>query len=327
MLWWLIACQDDGLTVHNAEPEASITSPMDGAAVLEGEALTLAALIGDDQTPTDELWVQWRSDLDGELVQAIELIDDEVVLELPAGLDEGEHLLELVVVDAEGASASDTVTVIVEENTAPELELVDPEPFDVVQAFEPLPLTASVTDEHSPADELVVLWSSDLDGELVGAAELRDGLARLTLPNGLSPGLHELRVEAIDPLGAKGAATVVVEASEELDEPPVVVITSPTQGGAYDAHSTVTFSAQVSDDLTDADEVHLSWSGLVEQDWMEGELEAYADSTGAVSFTMTLACDDIGGSRDYEAWVEVLATDGAGNTSGDRVDFTTSCLR
>ena len=51
LLSMLAACQDTGVTVHNAAPTADITSHEDGDAVLEGSGLTLTGTVGDaDET-------------------------------------------------------------------------------------------------------------------------------------------------------------------------------------------------------------------------------------------------------------------------------------
>jgi hypothetical protein len=45
------ACQDAGLQKHNSEPEATITSPADGAAFAEGDTVVVTGAVSD---PNDD---------------------------------------------------------------------------------------------------------------------------------------------------------------------------------------------------------------------------------------------------------------------------------
>lgn len=51
-LMLLAGCQDAGLQKHNSAPTATITSPSDGAAFAEGDAVSLVGAVSDPNDDT-----------------------------------------------------------------------------------------------------------------------------------------------------------------------------------------------------------------------------------------------------------------------------------
>ena len=68
----LSGCSDRGLMVYNGAPTVTITNPIEGAEVPEGEALFLEGIVNDDGG-FDNLDVDWIDSVDGPLAEDVEI--------------------------------------------------------------------------------------------------------------------------------------------------------------------------------------------------------------------------------------------------------------
>ncbi len=323
-LFLALGCHDDGLTVHNSSPEVAVTSPMDGATVLEGQELTLRGSVGDAESALEELEVYWESSLSGTFTGALLAEEDTVELVLPAGLDLGTHTLQLTAIDESGAATSDRIEVTVVANTSPVVAIVSPEGGETVAADATMTLVGTVSDEHTSTDDLVVLWESGLAGQLLGEESVAGHTVTLTLPEGLEPGLHGLTLKAFDDLGAHDSDSVQVEALD--DAAPTVVITSPGAGEVYDFQDTIVVQATVSDDRDSPEQIALEWGGLVEESWVTGVAQTAPDSNGEVFFSLVLECGNLGNTGAYSWTLSVTAEDTGGKTGSDGLAIQSNCM-
>jgi hypothetical protein len=323
------ACND--LTVSNVPdlpPEVVIIQPLDDAVVLADAPITFRATVYDFGTPPERLQLAWGSSLDGEMRGGIITDEGEVTLELPSGLSAGEHRIELTAVDPDGQAGSDTVGITAEPNTAPSVTFVYPTDGASVGAESPLTLVANIVDEHTPTPDLVLIWESDLDGQLPGEATIAGTAATLDLPGGLSGGSHSVTVRAIDPGGAQGADTVSLEAGAD-NQPPTVEIVLPILDDAHAQNTTLVIEALFTDDNDSAEQISLVWGGLmVDWAWAEEEGPEHPTSDGRASFTVLLDCtyyDPIDMGTPYQYQVSVIATDTGGLSAQDWVTFWSNC--
>ncbi len=216
----LVACGDNGLTVHNNAPVVSITSPGEGASVVEGESLSFAAKVVDEQSEIAELSLSWTLDgtarLDGE-----SSVSGDTVLLVPAGaFTPGEHVVALVAIDPQGESGTDSISFSVIENGVPTVSFLSPADGLAYLAGEPISVDVAFDDADEPdLAKLALTWSgSATDGASLPSNPDSDGHARLVLSPAV--GAHSLSVTAQDSHGATASALVtfsVVEGDEDGD--------------------------------------------------------------------------------------------------------------
>jgi hypothetical protein len=246
--------------------------------------------------------------------------DNSVELILPTGLDEGEHVVEFSATDANGSVGTDSIVVVAEPNTAPEVSIISPGAGSV-SSYQPLTMVATLTDGHTRSEDLVWIWTSSVDGELSGDAELSGSTLSLYLADGLSEGVHELELQGIDEQGAVGVDRVTVEA--ESNAAPEVVFVLPESGSHYEDHSTVVVEVEITDDNDRGEDLELTWGGLVDYEWCTGELPSTGSSGGVVTTTLRIECNHYYGESDF--FISVSAMDSAGATGQGSVVVSTTC--
>ena len=109
----LAGCGQDGkLAVYNAEPQAEITAPVDGAAVLSGTPLALRGAASDDNDSSAALSARWFVN-DAEACPAASPAADGTTT-CDVTVPEGDTVsIRLEVIDPQGEAGTDTVTLSV----------------------------------------------------------------------------------------------------------------------------------------------------------------------------------------------------------------------
>lgn len=214
----LLACQQD-IAVRDVllPPSVRFEAPEDGETFAERDTVALIVLVTDDQDAPEVLGVRWVSDIDGPLQPTATTRDG--VSDASTLLSPGRHRIEVTVTDSDGLTASAARTVAVTDDPdAPQVEIVRPLTGD--DAIENLPYTISarVTDDRDAPEDLQVVVSSDLDGEL--CRPLVDALGELFCDVNLSAGRHRLSFEATDLQGNLGRAEAFLRAlsHEDIDD-------------------------------------------------------------------------------------------------------------
>ena len=177
---------------------------------------------------------------------------------------EGESEIHLEVTDPDGATGSDTVVIDLVLTDTPEVTIEEPTEDGAYYADVPTAFSALVTDGEDASDDLVVSWSSDLDGELDVANEPgADGIVTGELL--LSEGVHALELSAEDSIGKVGTASVeiTVRATNTLPE---CQLTEPADGSSGEEGVEITFRAVISDDDVLADKLSVAWSSNLDGD-------------------------------------------------------------
>jgi len=257
-------------------PSAEITEPLEGGLYYSDHKVTLAGVVDDAEDDPLNLVVWWESDEDGELDLDTQP-DSDGVLSDGAYLSEGEHLLTLTAQDSSGKTGSDSVLISVgPPNSAPGCTITAPSsggagPEGTVVSFE-----ATVDDADLPANELLVMWESDKDGELGESTPTSAG-GVVYATSALSVATHTITVTVADEIGDACTDHVIYT----VGTPPTVSLDLPAGGEVFAQGDLVSFQAQVSDSEDAPTDLDLSWSSSV-----DGVLSTQgADSTGLAGFT------------------------------------------
>ena len=193
-----------------------------------GEPLSVCAAVTDPDPGHTllDLRVALTSDRSGVLWSSD---DAEGPLDVPCGsegnvsldviaLAEGEHVLQLLAFDPLGASAVDqvTVTIVGPEDAPPTCSILSPEPGTAIPDDETLLVSAQVLDDVDEPGDLVLTWTSSIDGELEAGVSDSSGVVSASFDD-LSPGSHYIVLSALDSEAGAGACGVAVTVVECLD--------------------------------------------------------------------------------------------------------------
>ncbi len=206
----------------NESPTARITSPKTGAVFPSGTMIKLFGLVDDLEDDPADLRAQFRSSLTGELTDWLTPQQDGQVSETLV-LEDGDHLLTLVVQDSEGAEGvSEAISVHVTPNEPPEVLF---EPLDQVfyNEGDGILLIAEVSDDTTDPESIVLQWTSSLDGPLPcpGAVDPTGEVACLLAM--LHPGDHVITLVATDEGGKSGQDMLEVTVNGLPSAPEVTI--------------------------------------------------------------------------------------------------------
>ena len=238
------ACSEHKLEVSNATPEATITSPTDGAVIEEGEFIATGS-VSDPDERTEALAASWW--LNGELIcpdaTPAEFGNTSCAMEL----SEGEAEIKLQVRDSDDAVGLDVVNVTTEPgeeppNTPPECAITAPDSGSILSPGDDVLLTGTATDIDQGAHTLGAIWESDTDGVLGDTAPNTDGTIQVVAAP-LSPGLHVVSLTVTDATGEVCTDSISVRAGTA----PEITITAPAGGAVLPEGTPVVFTASVSD--------------------------------------------------------------------------------
>lgn len=215
------ACgSDSGLERVNAPPTAEILAPEPGSVFRQGGgAIVLAGLVADSFDVPVALAVSFELDAATEVNASVDA-DGAVSGTLADDLALGEHLLDLLVTDVDGASAraSSWFTVLGPVG-APTVAITAPADGTAFAFGSTVTFTGTATDLATAADDLAFAWRSSLDGALAGAIS-GDGASAVLAA--LSEGTHVVTLEVTDGDGEVGSdsISVVVEPEGPVEPEP-----------------------------------------------------------------------------------------------------------
>ena len=163
---FVLACQNDTVIEkqENVAPSVLIVSHSDGMIALDGYSERMRATVSDENHDFDELSVAWYVD---------ETLMCDWATVSPGGdascdiqFFEGNSSVIVQVSDPVGAGAIHEIAVNVEPTASPEVEIVTPDGVGNLYNDQLVSLSATVSDTEDDAQDLIVSWSSSLDGEL-----------------------------------------------------------------------------------------------------------------------------------------------------------------
>jgi hypothetical protein len=294
---------------RNEEPQAEISSPLDGQEVKEGVYFLASGRVSDSDDPTEQLMVTWFSEGEARCMDLSPMADGRTECGMSIGTEDAD--IELYVEDPSGDSYQASVRIKAIPATGPGIEIIAPEPEGYTLG-EKLLFQGTVSDGEDVATALRVWWWSDLDGELdIDLAQDDDGSV-IGYYEWLSLGTHVLRLWAEDTSGRANSAEVLVNILPE-PAPPVVTINSPLDGSDYTLGDSVLFEATIGDERTPVIELSIEWTSSLDDILST----AATDSLGKSSFTVETLSEG-----SHEIFLSV--TDGDGMTNTEHVSLTVS---
>jgi len=280
----LTAC-DDGkdatITVSNSDPSASILSHVDGDAIIEGVQTEFKGVVSDPEDDYDSLLVTWMSGGTAICPEQPAIADGTTsCLFSLSRADSGE--VTLLVKDTRGASAVAKVTLDVLPTNPPSVSITGPEEGRRYYEDVPLSFSAEVSDPESDADELDLIWESDLQGELSIDPPSSSGIVEGEVY--LREGDHIVTVVASDPDGNTDTDSIYLQVGGP-NTAPSCAFTSPEEDAVIEDGEVVLLQGT-------ADDVDVGPTGLFAtfESSENGELGTVTpDSDG----TITLGIDDL----------------------------------
>ena len=184
-----LGCSDATLSVKFAPPTVTILTPETGYTEYNTNPWEFRGLATHSSGSLDGSLVSWSSNIDGQIHEGT--VDDEGITNFSYTLSGGEHDITLRVVDANGESATDAVSVTVLENLAPVIERIDITPQNPTYLDT---LIASAQGLSDPEGEpVVVTWAWEKNEVVLPSAtsetltpdnfEIGDQLVAIATPN------------------------------------------------------------------------------------------------------------------------------------------------
>ncbi len=253
----LVACKgDDGLTVHNADPVARITSHADGDTVPEQQLVILEGTASDPDV-NDTLTATWKA---GDTVLCPATAPDgEGFTSCEARLEAGQGEIRLIVQDQDDASDFDSVSLDIVASDVPMVSISAPSASEDYYADALVSFAGTVSDTEDPAADLEVWWESSLDGRLESVDTTPSASGVVSGSTYLSVGEHEVSLRATDTTDKTGKASVVIEVLP-ANTAPSCEITAPLDNGVGEFGDLILFEATVSDPDISADRLMVSWT-------------------------------------------------------------------
>ena len=99
------------MTRPDGPPTVGIVDPLPGAVIPQAEEVLVHAIVGDEETALEDLFVEWTSDVDGYVARPVPDAEGWTEGEWRSPRTPGDHVLTVTVTDACGQSAEDSVPV------------------------------------------------------------------------------------------------------------------------------------------------------------------------------------------------------------------------
>ncbi len=200
------------------------------------------------------------------------------------------------------------VVAVADNNAAPTITITNPTANEEL-SYRARSFTAEAIDPgHDNPEAGVVVWSSDIDGELCRVQGFYyAGLATRCSPL-LSLGTHVITATAIDPHGAASQDVVTVQA---INHAPTVDVTAFPAGSSFFANQTIRLGALANDvdEGSPFDQTRLIWSSNLDGELGDGTGLEVSLSVGTHTLTATVT-DELGLSAQDTTTVTIASGEG-----------------
>ena len=203
------ACDSDkGVTRFNAAPTANITSHMDGVELSEGVTIQFEGTVTDPDHDVSELEAMWS--VNGTTICDYTPAGEEGRTVCEHIIAEEDNEVSLIVKDPESSTGNAAISFTVSPTDAPTAEIQNPTEDGVYYSDQKITFMGVVDDTEDSADELVVNWKTDTNGDL--------GIDSTPSTNGdvqgyayLDEGQHAVELHVVDTTGKNGFTSVVID--------------------------------------------------------------------------------------------------------------------
>ncbi|MDA3866648.1 MAG: CpcT/CpeT family chromophore lyase [Salinivirgaceae bacterium] len=186
--------------LDNSVPTIAIVAPENNSEHVFTDAITFTCEVTDNEdTQIGADQIIWSSSIDAEMGSGISLTTNE--------LSVNTHTIYATVLDSHGASATDSIQIVVSPNNAPEIQITSPANEEVFTENTTINFTCSVSDtEEQNLTNEQIIWTSSIDGEM--------GYGQSLEYNSLTIGEHTIVATATDSHGASTANSIVITVEE-----------------------------------------------------------------------------------------------------------------
>jgi hypothetical protein len=196
------------------KPVVEIDAPVDANIHLMMEPLELVGTVFDADQAPETLSVSLSSSLDGLLWEGSSDETGLVLAEVVDPLSEGNHTLTLMAVDDDIRRGKAKVDIIVTADGDPYVSITSPGDGDYFWVTDTITLQASVSDDLTPPENILVKWVSSLDGDLDAGHAGSSGTA--TFLATLTAGFHDILLRATDSDGNTTVEAINIEVRDPL---------------------------------------------------------------------------------------------------------------
>ena len=253
----IVGCVSDNIIEKQSNdiPTILITSHSDGAQILEGYVESFRATASDEDHNLDELAVIWY--VGEEVACDWATVEPDGTSECEIVFEEGDESVIAEIRDPVGAAGVSEVSVVIEPTDAPIVALLTPITGENYYSDQLIQFSATVSDTEDAAEDLVVLWSSSLDGDLSLDTTV-DSNGELSDFAYLTEGEHAIELRVEDLSGKFSTEEVVIQVSGE-NNIPGCEITEPVDGAAFVFGDMITFRGIAEDVDIPSNELVVEW--------------------------------------------------------------------
>lgn len=237
--------RDDGFKITSAEPTAEITSHFEGDDLMEGFAELFQGRVSDVDNDPEELLATWF--IDGTVACAAVAPDASGNTSCAATVPAANTMsVRLEAADPSEGRGDALLEFLIIATLAPTAEIVFPTADGDYSSDVPVAFEGLVGDEEDTLDELIVSWTSSLDGPLTGLSVTPDASGAVTGFASLTEGQHVIVLTVEDTTGKITTDNVAIEVFPP-NTPPTCAFTAPDDGAGVALGTQVTFTADVAD--------------------------------------------------------------------------------
>jgi hypothetical protein len=294
---------------NNNLPECQILTPEQGTTLSNNEILEMSGDAFDQDIPSSELRLSWTSNLDGLLSEGSVNSDGSFSVGV-TGLTVGPHTITLTVEDEVGDACTDSVDVVV--GAGPSVQIVVPNPNDfpennnipVFNSGARVDFQGLVSDNQDDPQDLILLWSSSIDGAFSTQTAASNGVA-VAFSYGLTAGQsHVIEFMATDSDGFSSVDQITIEINDLPTAPSISLTPDPTT-------SSDDVSVVIDTPSTDAEGDTITYSYSWERNGLittqTNSTVPYTETTRGEDWTVTVTPNDGMGDGDTStATVSIL---------------------
>lgn len=307
----LIACQSDNTTkTFNDNPVVVITSHSASIEVVEGDTVTFRAQASDSNDGFDELSVAWYLGEEMVCEWATPMAGGDSSCAITFGGDDTAVVVEAR--DPEGAGGRAEISVVIIPNEPPTVSLLEPIGGDGYYSDQMIRFSASVSDAEDAPEDILVTWTSSIDGELLINSN-PDADGQLEAAGYLSEGQHFIEITVTDTMGKSVSDNVVIQVGG-ANHVPDCAITAPADETGVSLGQNIIFRGTATDEDITVDHLDIMWRSDKDGDLGSGSINSNGEITfpfgdlSADIHTITLSVTDEIGTNCSDSIIVSVGT-------------------